>query len=185
MSTTKRDIRTVYFVIIVTSMIVLCLWTITMTALSVVTDPPAEAVELEGAVVPTSEWEREHQVQQPSRDGERDPLEAAARFAKHLATYEPPQPPPTPTPSATLAASGSPTAEQWAVLRECESGGDYGINTGNGYSGAYQFLDSTWQAMGGTGSAYQASPAEQDMRALMLYNQEGPGPWPVCGQHLY
>lgn len=127
-----------------------------------------------------------------SRGQGRDPLEATIDYTEHMETYEPPAPPtPTPAPVAEPAdvpnvdtVSGDPTAEQWADLRECESGGNYQINTGNGYSGAYQFLDSTWQAYGGTGSAYQASPAEQDMRALMLYHASGSGPWPVCGAYL-
>jgi len=76
------------------------------------------------------------------------------------------------------------TGLDWAALRECESGGNYAINTGNGYSGAYQFSDSTWASVGGTGSAYQASPEEQDMRAQMLYDISGASPWPVCGKLL-
>jgi Transglycosylase-like domain len=49
-----------------------------------------------------------------------------------------------------------------AALRACESGGDYGADTGNGYGGAYQFDQSTWSAAGGHGSPSGASPAEQD-----------------------
>ena len=68
------------------------------------------------------------------------------------------------------------------AIASCESGGDYTTNTGNGFSGAYQFMDSTWQAVGGTtASAYQATPEEQDYRAALLYSQSGPGQWPVCG----
>lgn len=72
----------------------------------------------------------------------------------------------------------------WAALRECESGGDYQINTGNGYYGAYQFSLSTWQSMGGAGLPSDAPPAEQDMRAQRLYDAAGPGQWPVCGSLL-
>ena len=69
-----------------------------------------------------------------------------------------------------------------AEIASCESGGDYTTNTGNGFSGAYQFMDSTWQAVGGsTASAYQATPEEQDYRAALLYSRSGPGQWPVCG----
>ena len=50
------------------------------------------------------------------------------------------------------------------------------------YRGKYQFSTATWQAMGGSGDPAAAPEAEQDMRANMLYEQSGPGQWPVCGQ---
>ena len=67
----------------------------------------------------------------------------------------------------------------WAAgVRQRESGGNYATNTGNGYYGAYQFNAGTWRGVGGTGLPSDASPAEQDMRAQMLYNQRGCSPWP-------
>jgi LysM repeat protein len=65
-----------------------------------------------------------------------------------------------------------------AGVRQRESGGNYATNTGNGYYGAYQFSLGTWQAVGGSGLPSNASPAEQDMRAQMLYNERGCSPWP-------
>lgn len=65
-----------------------------------------------------------------------------------------------------------------ANVRMRESGGNYATNTGNGYYGAYQFNLGTWRGVGGTGLPSDASPAEQDMRAQMLYNQRGCSPWP-------
>jgi hypothetical protein len=65
--------------------------------------------------------------------------------------------------------------------RSCESGGDYKINTGNGFYGAYQFVLTTWQSMGGRGLPNDASPLEQDYRAVKLLKAAGTGPWPVCG----
>jgi peptidoglycan hydrolase-like protein with peptidoglycan-binding domain len=59
----------------------------------------------------------------------------------------------------------------------CESSNRYDINTGNGYYGAYQFDLSTWQSVDGTGYPNEASPAEQDYRALILYRQRGWEPW--------
>jgi peptidoglycan hydrolase-like protein with peptidoglycan-binding domain len=59
----------------------------------------------------------------------------------------------------------------------CESSNNYSINTGNGYYGAYQFNLATWQGVGGTGYPNQASPAEQDARALKLYRLRGWQPW--------
>ena len=66
-------------------------------------------------------------------------------------------------------------------LRMCESGGNYGTNTGNGYYGAYQFSLSTWASVGGSGLPSNASPAEQDYRAALLWRTGGSGHWPVCG----
>jgi hypothetical protein len=69
-----------------------------------------------------------------------------------------------------------------ASIRACESGGDYSAVSSSGtYRGAYQFDQATWEAMGGSGDPAAAPPAEQDMRAAMLYEQAGSSPWPVCG----
>jgi hypothetical protein len=68
------------------------------------------------------------------------------------------------------------------AIAACESGGNYSANTGNGFYGAYQFTQPTWESVGGTGNPAAASPAEQDRRAAMLYAQQGSSPWPVCGQ---
>ena len=65
-----------------------------------------------------------------------------------------------------------------ARIRAREAGGNYATNTGNGYYGAYQFSLGTWQSVGGSGLPSNASPAEQDMRAQMLYNLRGCSPWP-------
>jgi len=83
------------------------------------------------------------------------------------------------TPKAkALVASISSTL---ASIRACESGGNYSTDTGNGYYGAYQFDLTTWAGVGGYGSPAQASAAEQDYRAAVLYQQRGSAPWPVCG----
>lgn len=78
-------------------------------------------------------------------------------------------------------ASADPSSDDWYQLRMCESTNQYDINTGNGYYGAYQFDLSTWQSVGGSGRPDQASPAEQDYRALTLYRQRGWEPW-VCAR---
>ena len=77
----------------------------------------------------------------------------------------------------TGSASADPSASAWSALRQCESTNNYGINTGNGYYGAYQFDLSTWRSVGGSGSPADASPAEQDYRALYLYRMRGWSPW--------
>ena len=78
-------------------------------------------------------------------------------------------------------ASADPSASAWNQLRNCESSNDYSINTGNGYYGAYQFNLSTWNSVGGHGYPNQASKAEQDARALILYRERGWEPWTCAG----
>ena len=73
-------------------------------------------------------------------------------------------------------AAGSPGL--MARVRQRESGGNYAEITGNGFYGAYQFTIGTWESVGGTGLPSNASPAEQDMRAQILYNERGCSPWP-------
>lgn len=102
-----------------------------------------------------------------------------------------PKPAPQPAQQApdnvTLSASpqanvSSGTNGHLHSIKECESGGDYTAVNLAGYYGAYQFDFQTWASVGGTGNPANASPAEQDMRAQMLYNQRGSQPWPIC-QH--
>jgi hypothetical protein len=76
------------------------------------------------------------------------------------------------------------TGDVWARLRQCESGGRYDINTGNGYYGAYQFLLSTWNRLGYPGYPHQASPAVQDEAAQKLQARSGWGQWPACTRRL-
>ena len=76
-------------------------------------------------------------------------------------------------------STASPTLE---AIAACESGGDPTTDTGNGFYGKYQFDLATWQAVGGTGNPAQASEAEQDRRAALLYARAGASPWPVCGR---
>lgn len=67
-------------------------------------------------------------------------------------------------------------------LRHCESTNDYAAVDSSGmYTGAYQFDDQTWQAVGGRGRAMHASKLEQDYRAARLRKARGTAPWPVCG----
>ncbi len=65
----------------------------------------------------------------------------------------------------------------WAALRQCESSGNYRSRAPHGHYGAYQFDLPTWRSVGGKGNPADASPAEQDMRAQMLYNKRGLQPW--------
>lgn len=76
------------------------------------------------------------------------------------------------------------TASQFARLRACESGGNYRINTGNGFYGAYQFDLGTWRGLGYSGYPHRASPAVQDQAARRLQAARGWAPWPACAAKL-
>lgn len=67
------------------------------------------------------------------------------------------------------------------TIATCESGGDPQAVNAAGYYGKYQFDLQTWAAVGGSGNPADASEAEQDYRAALLYSQSGSSPWPVCG----
>jgi|HubBroStandDraft_1064217.scaffolds.fasta_scaffold69226_2 hypothetical protein len=80
--------------------------------------------------------------------------------------------------------SAPPAGGVWSELRDCESGGNYAEDTGNGYYGAYQFALSTWYGLGFSGLPSDASPATQDEAAQMLQARSGWGQWPACSYEL-
>ncbi len=82
---------------------------------------------------------------------------------------------------AATTGSASASSLNLSAVRACESGGNYSTNTGNGFYGAYQFDQQTWNGLGYSGSPSSASPATQDAAAQKLYSQRGTSPWPVCG----
>ncbi len=67
------------------------------------------------------------------------------------------------------------------AIASCESGGDPTAVNAAGYYGKYQFDMGTWASVGGSGNPAEASEAEQDYRAALLYSRAGSSPWPVCG----
>jgi hypothetical protein len=79
------------------------------------------------------------------------------------------------------ATGGTASATNWDAVAQCESGGNWSTNTGNGFGGGLQFTDSTWAANGGTGSPESASRAEQIRVAENVKQTQGMGAWPVCG----
>ncbi|MGF9650408.1 transglycosylase family protein [Pseudarthrobacter oxydans] len=85
--------------------------------------------------------------------------------------------------SATGANAATSTST-WDALAQCESGGNWAINTGNGYSGGLQFSPSTWAAYGGTGSAADASREQQIAVAEQVQASQGWGAWPSCAAQL-
>lgn len=86
-----------------------------------------------------------------------------------------------PAPAAAPAVGGG---SVWDAIAKCESGGNWSINTGNGYYGGLQFSQSTWRAYGGSGSASSASREEQIAVAQKVQAAQGWGAWPSCTRKL-
>jgi murein DD-endopeptidase MepM/ murein hydrolase activator NlpD len=83
---------------------------------------------------------------------------------------------------STAHAAG---AGVWDKVADCESSGDWNINTGNGYYGGLQFTAGTWKSFGGTAYAARADLAgrnEQIAVAERVLRSQGPGAWPVCSR---
>ncbi|MEU4920152.1 transglycosylase family protein [Streptomyces parvus] len=83
---------------------------------------------------------------------------------------------------ATNASAAS--VETWDAVAQCESGGNWSINTGNGYYGGLQFSQSSWAAAGGTQYAARADLASKDQQiatAEKLLDMQGPGAWACAG----
>jgi len=76
------------------------------------------------------------------------------------------------------------TGTVWDQLAECESGGDWQINSGNGFYGGLQFTLTSWRAVGGTGYPHENSREEQILRAEILQDLQGWGAWPACARRL-
>ncbi|QNE76910.1 LysM peptidoglycan-binding domain-containing protein [Streptomyces finlayi] len=83
---------------------------------------------------------------------------------------------------ATSASAAS--VSTWDAVAQCESGGNWSINTGNGYYGGLQFSQSSWAAAGGTQYAPRAdlaSKSQQIATAEKLLDMQGPGAWACAG----
>ena len=85
----------------------------------------------------------------------------------------------------TVAPNFAGGSTVWDRLAQCESGGNWAINTGNGYYGGLQFNLQTWRAYGGPGYPHTASRATQIAIATKLRNARGGyGAWPSCSAKL-
>jgi hypothetical protein len=143
-----------------------------------------------------------------------DQSKANAALSLRTTTTPPPppptEPPPPPTTSPPMTAprptvapepEPEPPAEEagpdsggglgdpnsyatWDALADCESGGNWSINTGNGYYGGLQFSLSTWQSVGGTGLPSDASRETQILMGQRLQARSGWGSWPACSRRL-
>ncbi|MFJ6383130.1 transglycosylase family protein [Kitasatospora sp. NPDC092039] len=86
-------------------------------------------------------------------------------------------------PCLTSGTASAATVATWDKVAQCESGGNWSINTGNGFYGGLQFTSSTWSAFGGTAFAARADLATKDQQiavAEKVLASQGPGAWPVC-----
>lgn len=87
-------------------------------------------------------------------------------------------------PLAAAPTADAATVEQWDQVAACESGGNWQINTGNGYYGGLQFSADTWNGYGGqeyAPTADQATKEQQIDIAERVLAGQGAGAWPNCG----
>ena len=147
-------------------------------------------------------WANRHQVPNPSliTAGQRLRLPAKHQvkpwLAKAAADATPASAPAQAAPAQATASSTStstavspsslPSAGgvNWAAIAQCESGGNWSTNTGNGFYGGLQFSQGTWDAYGGgqyAASASGASESQQIAVAQRVLAGQGIGAWPVCG----
>ena len=84
----------------------------------------------------------------------------------------------------SVPSANSASVSTWDRVAQCESGGNWSINTGNGYYGGLQFAAGTWRSHGGTAYASRADLASKSAQiavAERVLASQGPGAWPVCG----
>lgn len=88
--------------------------------------------------------------------------------------------------SATMIAPASQAADvaTWEKLAQCESGGNWSINTGNGFYGGLQFTQQSWNGVGMSGSPQYASREAQIEAGERLLAVQGWGAWPACSAKL-
>jgi hypothetical protein len=113
---------------------------------------------------------------------------------RQTTAVQPAAAPPSSSPSTGStggSSSGGPApvtpTHDWNAVAQCESGGNWSINTGNGYYGGLQFSQSTWDAFGGGAHAPRAdlaTPGQQIAVAEKVLAVQGPGAWPTCGRSL-
>ncbi|WP_279635845.1 transglycosylase family protein [Kitasatospora cheerisanensis] len=86
-------------------------------------------------------------------------------------------------PCLAAGTASAASVATWDKVAQCESSGNWAINTGNGFYGGLQFTASTWAEFGGTAYAARADLATKDQQisvAEKVLASQGPGAWPVC-----
>jgi LysM repeat protein len=87
----------------------------------------------------------------------------------------------------TAGSADAATPAQWDKLAQCESGGNWHINTGNGFYGGVQFTNSTWRAFGGSAYASRADLATREQQIVVankVLAGQGWGAWPSCSRKM-
>ncbi|MGA5464736.1 transglycosylase family protein [Mycobacterium sp. NPDC050041] len=84
-------------------------------------------------------------------------------------------------PTLLSPATANADSLNWDAVAQCESGGNWSTNTGNGHYGGLQFKPSTWAAHGGRGNPATAPRSEQIRVAERVLAKQGIGAWPKCG----
>jgi hypothetical protein len=84
-------------------------------------------------------------------------------------------------PMALSTGTANADTVNWDAVAQCESGGNWSTNTGNGAYGGLQFKQATWSANGGVGNPATAPRAEQIRVAENVLRTQGLGAWPKCG----
>ena len=125
-------------------------------------------------VIPSDESSEQHRSWNASQSSARQQSSSAHVRTSSSRQSSPPR-------QSTGAASGNTV---WDRLAQCESGGNWSANTGNGFYGGLQFTQSSWTAAGGSGSPHNASRSEQIRVAQRLQQMQGWGAWPVCSQKV-
>jgi LysM repeat protein len=142
-------------------------------------------------------WANRHQISDPNliTAGQRLRLPDTHKVARLVRAAQAATPAPAPArapatnESASTTAATSPSAlpsgsANWAAIAQCESGGNWSADTGNGFYGGLQFTEGTWLGYGGgqyASSANEASEAQQIAVAERVLAGQGIGAWPVCG----
>lgn len=163
-------------------------------------DTGGEPVQAAASSTNTSFLEGQLQLVQARAEAEATAYEAQAAAATPVVVEVPPT---VPAPTTTTTAAPSPTTTappppapttggygdpgdpaSWDRLAQCEAGGNWAANTGNGYYGGLQFSLSSWQAVGGAGYPHEASRETQIEMGQRLYAQGGWGHWPGCARKL-
>jgi hypothetical protein len=127
------------------------------------------------------------------------PTEADTTETAPTPTEPPPTEPPVTEPTTTTRPEPDPIETippgsggfgdpfdyaTWDALADCETGGNWESNTGNGYYGGLQFSLSTWRGVGGTGYPHEHTREEQISLGIKLQQRSGWGQWPACSRKL-
>ena len=172
-----------------------------VTSTTSTTAAPAEAEDEVAAATTTTTEDTSVRAQQvESSTTSAAPTTTAAPARRTTPTTAAPRPAPTTTAAPTTTTTAPPAPKEssgegyayddprstqvWYDLAECESGGNWSINTGNGYYGGLQFSLPTWESVGGSGYPHEHPAATQIDFGRKLQARQGWGAWPHCSEKL-